>query len=134
MLSLLDKFEDSRPFTRDEAWLLFRLAAFAEAFGWTLLITGIALKKYAMHGNQAPVIIAGQFHGTLFIIYLAVSVVLYPSLRWRRWQAVLAVAASVPPYGSLVFEQWASRRQRKQQLRIHVRINMYNLAHSWAGI
>lgn len=107
-MRLLKRFETARPFTEAEAWMLFRIAAFSEAVGWTLLITGIVLKRYVLHGNDIPVQIAGQIHGMLFFAYFVAALVLYPSLGWSRWRALFAVAASVPPYGTLVIEQWAA--------------------------
>jgi integral membrane protein len=107
MQSLLIKFENNRTFTEGESWMLFRLTAIAEACGWTLLITGIALERYVLHGNTIPVLIAGQFHGVLFLSYALSSVGLYPTLRWSRKRAFIALLASIPPYGSLIFEWWA---------------------------
>jgi integral membrane protein len=100
-----------RVFSDREAWLLFRLAAFGESIGWTFLISGVLLKKYVTHGVNWPVAIGGQIHGTLFILYLAVSILAGPSLAWRPRKALLAVAVSVPPYGSLVFERYEAKRR-----------------------
>ena len=111
MFKFLKAFENFRPFTEAEAWMLFRLAAWAEAVGWTLLITGIGITDYVTPGNRTAVIIAGRMHGTLFFFYLAACVVLYPSLGWKRWKALVALAFSVPPYGSLLFELWAGHRR-----------------------
>lgn len=111
------RFEASRPFSQDEAWLLFRLAAIGEACGWTLLISGILCKRYITRGNNLPVLLAGQTHGMLFLVYLTAAIGLYPSLGWGRWQSLLATAASVPPYGSLLFEHWAARARQRQELR-----------------
>jgi integral membrane protein len=108
MFKFLDKFENNTLFTESEAWLLFKIAAFAEALGWTLLITGVLLSKYVFSGSQIPVKLAGSFHGMLFLSYAVASVGLYPSLRWSRKKALIALIASVPPYGSLIFEQWAN--------------------------
>ena len=114
--SWLRKFESAKPFTEHEAWTLFRLAAIGEACGWTLLLTGIGLKQYVLHGNNVPVLIAGQFHGTMFLIYAAAAVVLYPSLGWSRKRAFIATLTSVPPYGSIIFEQWAAHRRWRGEL------------------
>lgn len=111
MFKLLKVFEGLRPFTEAEAWMLFRLAAWAEAVGWTLLISGMTISDYLTPGNRTAVIIAGQLHGTLFFIYLAACTVLYPSLGWRRHKALIALAFSVPPYGSLAFELWAGHKR-----------------------
>ncbi len=89
--------------------MLFRLAAVAEAVGWTLLITGILVERYT--GNSTAVYIAGRVHGMLFFGYLAACLVLYPSLSWSRWRGLVALAFSVPPYGSLVFERYVAWRR-----------------------
>lgn len=125
MWRLLQRFETNRPFTEHEAWLLFRLAAYSEAVGWTLLIAGIALKRYVLHGNNLPVLITGQFHGTLFIIYLVAAIGLYPSLGWSRLKSFVAILASAPPYGSLLFEQWAAHKRRHEQVHMFRSLVVY---------
>src|ERR1700691_3093386 len=97
--------EGARVFTDREAWNLFLLAAFGEAFGWTLLISSLVFKHYVTPGNNIPIDIAGQIHGTIFLIYIAAVVILHPSLHWSPKRTLIAGLASVPPYGTLVFEQ-----------------------------
>lgn len=99
-------------FTESEAWTLFRVAAFGEAIGWTLLISGLAIKHYLTPRSNIPVLIAGQMHGTLFLIYLAAVFMLWGSLHWRKHTIVIAGLVSIPPYGTLIFEQWMSRQRR----------------------
>jgi integral membrane protein len=113
----LQQFEAARPFTENEAWLLFRIAAIAEAVGWTILIAGILIERYITPGNNAAVLIAGQTHGMIFFGYLVAALGLYPSLGWSRFRALCALAISVPPYGTLLFEQWAAHMRRTQKLR-----------------
>lgn len=117
MRSLVTKFEHNQVFSESEGWLLFKIAAIAEACGWTFLIAGISISKYLMHGNQVPVIIAGQFHGVLFLSYAVASVGLYPTLRWSRKRACIALLASIPPYSSLAFEWWAHMKYNQEQFR-----------------
>ena len=90
--------------------MLFRIAAYGEVLGWTLLISGILIEK--LTGSHTYVFIGGRVHGMLFFGYLAACVVLYPSLSWSRWRALFALAFSVPPYGTLVYEQWAVHKRR----------------------
>ena len=123
--SLLKKFETNTTFTEEEAWLLFRLAAIGEGCGWTLLIAGIGLKQFVLHGNNIPVLIAGQLHGTLFIIYMIAALGLYPNLGWLRAKAFIAAIASAPPYGSIIFEQWAAHRRHRAKLIIYNRCLAY---------
>lgn len=90
---------------------MFKLAAIGEAVGWSLLIIGITISSKVTIGNRDAVIIAGQLHGVLFMIYLFAALVFSASLRWRLPIAVVAVAVSVIPYGSLIFERWAAKRR-----------------------
>lgn len=108
------KIESAQFFTDTEAWNLFRLAAFGEAFGWTLLIGSLVFQHYVTPGNNIPIDIAGQIHGTIFLIYIAAVVVLHPSLRWSPKRTLIAGLMSVPPYGTLVFEQWVARRRHTE--------------------
>lgn len=117
MFALFQKFEHNRAFTEADSWMLFRLAAIAEACGWTMLVAGILCERYILPGNSIPVTIAGKIHGMLFLLYMLASVGLYPTLRWSRKRAFVALLASVPPYGSLVFEQWAHHVRRHEQFR-----------------
>jgi integral membrane protein len=112
MIRLLHRFEAARPFTDAEAWLLYRLAAFGEAVGWTLLIAGILIQKYLTPGNDTAVLIAGNIHGTIYLCYFAASLGLYPSLGWSRWKGLLATLAGIPPYGSLLFELYAAHQRK----------------------
>jgi integral membrane protein len=116
-LAFLDKLESYRPFTEHEAWGLFRAVAISEAVGWTILIAGLAISHYRLPGSRYSVPIAGQIHGTIFLIYFGVLIVVYSSLRWSRKKFLLAAVAGVPPYGTLIFEQWASRRRKNQLCR-----------------
>jgi integral membrane protein len=111
MLGLLRKFEVARPFTEREAWLLYRIAAFSEAIGWTLLIAGILIEKYLTPGNDVAVLIAGNIHGTIYICYFVAALGLYPSLGWSRWRGLFAMIAGIPPYGSLLFEMWEAHKR-----------------------
>lgn len=112
--AVLRKFENNNAFTELEAWGLFRLAAIGEACGWTLLISGITLRHLLHNGD--PVIIAGQIHGMLFFCYMVAALGLYPNLRWSRKKALIALMVSIPPYGTLLFEQWASYKRSQTEL------------------
>ena len=111
-LALLRKLESQRPFTEGEAWGIFRLAAFAEAFGWTILIIGVGIDKYKLPLHQFAIPIAGRTHGTFFILYFVALLITYTSLRWPRGKFVVALVAGVPPYGTLVFEQIAAWQRK----------------------
>ncbi len=122
---LLRKFETNKVFTENEAWMLFRLAAIGEACGWGLLVAGILAEKYT--GSHIPVFLAGRMHGMLFLLYGLAAAGLYPNLRWSRWRALVALAASVPPFGSLLFEQWASHSRHTKQFKLYSRCTLLAL-------
>ncbi len=116
--SIFIKFENNHVFTESESWMLFKIAAIAEACGWTLLIIGIAIEKYIIPGNNIPVLLAGRTHGLLFILYALAAICLYPTLRWSRKRSLVALLASIPPYGSLLFEQWASFKRSNDEFKL----------------
>jgi integral membrane protein len=127
MLTVIKNFEAARPFTESEAWLLFRIAAFAEACGWTMLITGILASKYLMPHDNSALILAGRTHGMLFMLYCFASLGLYPSLGWSRWRGGVALLFSVPPYGTLVFEQWMAVKRHNAGFRTYRHFLLYNV-------
>lgn len=124
VIVLFEKYRRFRPFTDDEAWAVFRLAAFAEAIGWTLLIIGIFLTNYVFH-SRVPVILAGRTHGILFGLYLAAVLVLAPSLRWKWSKILLAGLMSIPPYGTLILEVLENQRRKQQNLKLLTRLIGY---------
>jgi len=116
-----------KPFSEREAWFLFRLAAFGEALGWTLLIIGIGCERYLPNHSHIPVLLAGRIHGTLFLLYALAAIGLAPSLGWRPLRALCAAIASVPPYGSLAFERWEAHTRSihaKSGQTIYVRVQV----------
>jgi integral membrane protein len=119
--SLLQKLEAYRPFTEDEAWGLFRIAALGEAVGWALLTSGILIRHYGLPGSTIAVPITGQIHGMIFLAYFGVTMVTYSSLRWSRKKFLLALISGVPPFGTLVFEQWAAWTRHNKHSRRHFR-------------
>lgn len=100
--------------------MLFRIAAFSEAIGWTLLIIGIACKQLPVGWNLIPVGIAGVIHGMLFLIYIVAVLILAPSLDWSWAKTIIAGLCSMPPYGSLIFEKYvAQNRDWNDMMHLH---------------
>jgi len=79
---------------------LYRLVAIAEAITWTLLIAGLALR--ATTGWALGVTIGGGIHGFVFLVYAATALLVGIDRRWRPRTVVLAVAAAVVPYATIV--------------------------------
>ena len=89
----------------------FRIAAIAEAISWTGLLIGMVFKYLVVH-NAAGVHVFGPIHGVLFLVYVALAIVVWRRQHWSTTVGVVALLASIPPYGSVVFERWATRTGR----------------------
>jgi len=91
----------------------FRIVAVAEALSWVGLLIGMYV-KYVPETTELGVQIFGPIHGGIFVAYVVTSVVAARVLRWSIGTTLLALAASVPPLASIVFERRASRGRLPQ--------------------
>ena len=91
--------------------IAFRAVAIAEALSWTGLLIGMVF-KYLVVGDDIGVKIFGPIHGGLFLLYLVVTLMVRRQFAWSPATNVVALIASVPPLGTLVFERWASATGR----------------------
>jgi integral membrane protein len=89
----------------------FRIVATAEAFSWAGLLIGMAF-KYVLSDDETGVKIFGPIHGAVFIAYVLTVLVVFRPFRWTPGVTLLALAASIPPFGTLLFERWAQRTGR----------------------
>jgi integral membrane protein len=87
----------------------FAIAAGVEAVTWLGLLVGMYL-KYVSETTDAGVMIFGRLHGAAFIAYVIVTFVAAGRLPWSWKVTTLALAASIPPLTTLVFEVGAERR------------------------
>lgn len=87
----------------------FSVIAIIEAVTWTGLLAGMYF-KYIPETTELGVRIFGSLHGTAFICYVVITVIVARQQRWRtRWTTMVALAASIPPFGTLAFELWARK-------------------------
>ena len=93
------------------ATTLFRLVAVAEALSWLGLLAGMYV-KYVPQTSEVGVQVFGPIHGGIFVAYLGGVLVARRMLRWDLRTTVLALAASVPPLTTVLFERWATRTGR----------------------
>jgi len=89
----------------------FRIVATAEAFSWAGLLAGM-FAKYVVDAGEQGVQVFGPIHGTVFLAYLVVTLLTWHQQRWSLPVAFVALAASVPPFCTLLFELWAERTGR----------------------
>jgi integral membrane protein len=66
--------------------------------------------KYVTDTTELGVQVAGPIHGTVFIAYCLVTVLLAVDRRWTTGQLLLGLVSAVPPFVTLWFEPWARRR------------------------
>ncbi|GAB2865286.1 DUF3817 domain-containing protein [Nocardioides pacificus] len=88
---------------------LFRAVAVAEAFTWALLLTGMFL-KYVTETTELGVRIGGMVHGTVFIAYCLVTVLVAVDQRWSPQRALLGLVSAVPPFVTVWFDRYAEGR------------------------
>lgn len=91
-------------------WLRgFTVVAVIEAITWSGLLVGMYL-KYVPETTELGVRIFGSLHGAAFISYVLITIIVARQQKWRiRWTTLIALAASVPPFGTIAFELWARK-------------------------
>lgn len=60
--------------------------------------------------REGGVPVAGMTHGIIFIAYILTTLVARRSFGWRPKTTLLALAASIPPFFTYVFEVVADRQ------------------------
>lgn len=101
-------------FTDKEAWGIYRLFAFAEAVGWTLLIAAIVYRGFELPYASSMITVAGRIHGMIFVSYFVIVLLTARSMGWGVWRIGGALLAGMPPYTSVVFEQIMAFHRRKK--------------------
>lgn len=90
---------------------LFNAVAIAEAISWAGLLTGMYF-KYLTDVGEVGVKIFGPVHGGIFVAYLLLTLLVARTVGWS-WKTTLgALACSVPPFATVLFEVWAMRTGR----------------------
>ena len=65
-------------------------------------------EPFGLHEGGGPV--AGPIHGGVFVAYVLVSLYAARSFGWNLKTTILALAASIPPFFTYVFEVLADRK------------------------
>ena len=94
----------------------FRFVAILEAFTWAGLLIGMFFKYVPANGNEIGVKIFGPIHGVVFIAFVIISIITARALSWTLATTAAALVSSIPPFGTVVFEQWAVRSGRLAEL------------------
>lgn len=86
---------------------LFRLVAFAEALSWAGLYA-----KYLTDAGELGVKVFGPIHGTIFVAYGLLALLVARAARWSWGTLLVGLVAAVPPFATAAFEVWAQRTGR----------------------
>jgi integral membrane protein len=93
---------------------VFRSVAIAEAISWAGLLIAMFFKWVVQDdphtGAQGGVPIMGPIHGVIFVAYVVACLFASRSFGWGLKTTVVALAASIPPFFTYVFEVVADRR------------------------
>jgi integral membrane protein len=93
---------------------IFRTVAIAEAISWAGLLIAMFFKWIVQDdphtGIQGGVPIMGPIHGVIFLAYVASCFLARSSFGWSRRTTLLALASSIPPLFTYVFEVKADAR------------------------
>jgi integral membrane protein len=87
---------------------IFRVVAIAEAVTWLALLIAMFFKWVL--GHEEAIAIPGMTHGIVFMVYVVVALFTAWRLKWNLFTTGLALLASIPPFGTVVFEVWAKRK------------------------
>lgn len=89
---------------------VFRAVAIAEALSWAVLLIAMGFKWLPEPNNDQAVRIPGMIHGGIFILYVISCLVAARSFGWNLKTLFLALASSIPPFFTYVFEALADKR------------------------
>lgn len=78
---------------------IYRINAFLEGISFLVLL-GIAMPLKYMYNKPEMVKIVGMAHGLLFVAYILLVVIVRDLLKWDMKKTILALAASVFPFGT----------------------------------
>jgi integral membrane protein len=90
----------------------FRLIAFAEALSWVGLLVGMYFKYLSSPQTEIGVKVFGPVHGGIFIAFLVAVALVGIAHKWGLGTWLLALLASIVPFGSVIFLIWADRKGR----------------------
>ncbi|MBC7597018.1 MAG: DUF3817 domain-containing protein [Kineosporiaceae bacterium] len=98
--------------SRTRTW--FRTIAIAEAISWAGLLIAMIFKWVVQadphSGIQGGVPIMGPIHGGVFVAYVVTCLSVCSKFGWSAKTTALALASSIPPLFTYVFEVLADKR------------------------
>ncbi len=106
---------DSEPRARTAASLWrtplgrFRALALAEGTSY-LLLFGVTMPLKYLAAMPTPNKVVGLLHGVLSVLYVVLLIQVTLLHRWSLARALIALVASLVPFGAFVLEAWLRRQ------------------------
>ena len=92
---------------------LFRKVAVAEGISYLLLVgIGSTLKRLA--NIHEPLMVLGYLHGTLFVTFCALLLVVWIKSKWKFLEVLLAFGLSLIPFGTFYLDYRIKKQLQKQ--------------------
>ena len=89
---------------------LLRFIGISEGISFLVLL-GIAMPLKYYFGFPLAVKVTGWAHGGLFIAYIAIVLVSIKIMRWSFFDVLIALAASLIPFGTFLLDKWWKKRE-----------------------
>ncbi len=81
----------------------FRVISYLEGISFLLLL-GIAMPLKYLLDMPMYVTVTGMAHGVLFLAYIVAVIIMMIVFRWSLRKGLLAMIASVVPFGPFIFD------------------------------
>ena len=82
----------------------FRVVSILEGISYLVLL-GIAMPLKYLAGQPLAVRVVGSVHGALFVLFVIALAMVTIRARWRWTRAVVAMIASLLPFGAFALER-----------------------------
>lgn len=89
---------------------LYGIVAVAETVTWTGLIAAM-IARYGFNTDGPWFFVAGISHGTVFLAYCTVAVLVGWNQRWSLGRVLVALLTAIPPYATIPFDRALVTRQ-----------------------
>ncbi|MFS4481872.1 DUF3817 domain-containing protein [Hyunsoonleella sp. 2307UL5-6] len=83
---------------------IFRIVALLEGVSYILLLFIATPVKY-LSGDAQYVKLLGMPHGLLFVAYIAIAIVIKPTLKWDNKTLGIVLLAAIIPFGTFYIDR-----------------------------
>jgi integral membrane protein len=99
-------------FTDQEAWGMYRFAAFVEAGIWGFFIFTIGYQLLGLPQAESVFAFGRSVLGVAYVVYAILTLLGVRSMEWGIGRVALALVAGALPFGSLVFEHFMGKYRK----------------------